>query len=154
MKTQIEKSNLLAEVELIYKSKIKKADRIKIKSSKDAADYFKSIWNHNTIEHVESSLILLLNRAGEVLGWAKISVGGVSGTVVDKKIVFQLALNANASAIILAHNHPSGNLNPSFSDIAITKEIVNAGKLLDISVLDHLILTEDNFTSLKDEGHF
>jgi len=96
--------------------------------------------------------VLLLNRANRVLGFVKISEGGVSGTVVDPKKIFQIALKANASGIILAHNHPSGNTTPSASDESITAKIVAAGKFLEISVLDHLIITSEQYFSFSDEG--
>ncbi len=146
------KSNNLAEIEIVYKTKVKPADRQKIKTSQDAADILHQVWNLDSIEHVETAIIILLNRNSDVLGWAKLSTGGVAGTIMDKKVIFQIALNANASGIILSHNHPSGNLQPSKQDIALTKEILTAGKLLDIKVLDHIILTEDSYTSMGDEG--
>lgn len=147
------KSNQLAEIEISYKSKIKAADRKKITTSKDCESILREVWNLETIEHIESSVLLLLNRNSQVLGWCKISSGGVAGTVIDKKVVFQLALNANASAIILSHNHPSGNLTPSNADIQITKEILKAGKLLDINVLDHVIITAEGYYSMEDNGN-
>jgi len=150
----IEKSNCLAEVEISYKTKVKPSERKQIQRSSDSYEIFKEIWNHDNMEHVETSFLLLLNRANKVLGWCKISSGGVAGTVVDKKVVFQLALNANASFIILAHNHPSGNLRPSNADIQITKELKEGGKLLDLHIIDHLILTSEGYFSMADEGLF
>ena len=84
------------------------------------------------------------------MGYAQISSGGLTGTVCDPKIIFQYALQTNASGIILAHNHPSGNLQPSQADIQITEKVREAGKLLDIALLDHLILTGEGFYSLTD----
>jgi DNA repair protein RadC len=81
-----------------------------------------------------------------------ISAGGMAGTVVDAKRVFQEALNYKASSIILSHNHPSGNLNPSDADIRLTKNLVEAGRVLEISVLDHIIITQQSFYSFADEG--
>lgn len=86
---------------------------------------------------------MLLNRMNKVLGIYLISVGGFAGTVCDPKVVFQAALKTNASSIILAHNHPSGNLKPSDADLQLTEKLKKGGKLLDIAVLDHLILTEE-----------
>jgi DNA repair protein RadC len=95
----------------------------------------------------------MLNKANKVLGYSKISSGGISGTLVDPKLIFQTALKANASSIILAHNHPSGNKQPSDADTRITKKCTGAGTLLDITVLDHLIITPDDlYYSYADEG--
>lgn len=96
--------------------------------------------------------MLILNRANKVMCWYLVSAGGTSGTVVDPKIVFAVALKCHASAIIIAHNHPSGNLKPSQQDVDLTKKLYSAGKLLEISVLDHIILTTEHFFSFADEG--
>lgn len=151
--TTILKSDNLAEVQLSYKSKIKASDRVKLSSSKDAANALRNIFDPNTIEHKESAVILLLNRQNQILGWAQISTGGLSASIIDPKIVFQFALNANATAIILSHNHPSGNLQPSKSDIDLTKKIKEGGKILEIDILDHIILTQDSYYSISDNGH-
>lgn len=100
----------------------------------------------------EEFWILLLNRANRIVSRERISVGGVAGTVVDAKMVFQKALQQLASSIILVHNHPSGNLRPSQADLDLTKKLKNAGKVLDIQVLDHLIIAGSSYTSLADEG--
>ena len=96
--------------------------------------------------------MLLLNRANKVLGYVKLSSGGTSQTIIDIKLVFHAALKANAHSIILAHNHPSGSLSPSKSDISLTKEVGSAGKILNIELLDHLIITEEGYLSFADEG--
>ena len=96
--------------------------------------------------------MLLLNRRNSVLGIVDVSIGGISGTVIDPKVVFVVALKAGASGIILAHNHPSEQLNPSQEDIKLTKKLKEGGKLLDIEVLDHLIISRDSFYSLSDNG--
>ena len=97
--------------------------------------------------------MLLLNRANNSLGWVKISEGGIAGTVMDIRIILQHALLAHASSIILAHNHPSGNLKPSEQDLRITKIIKEGSKLLDIQLVDHLIITESAFYSFADDGY-
>jgi DNA repair protein RadC len=124
--------------------------QIKISSSLDAAEFIKQFYSDD-IEIFESFFILLLNSANTTIGFAKISQGGVSGTVVDIKIIAKYAIDSLATAVILAHNHPSGNLNPSEADKNITTKIVEGLKLLDIHVLDHLILTVDKHYSFKDE---
>ena len=100
----------------------------------------------------EEFWILLLNRANRIVRRERISIGGVAGTVVDAKMVFQKALQELASSIILVHNHPSGNLRPSQADIDLTKKLRDAGKVLDVQVLDHLIIAGGGYTSLADEG--
>ena len=94
---------------------------------------------------------MLLNRANKILGIFTVSTGGVAGTVADPKVTFATALKGNASSIILAYNHPSGNLKPSEADRQLTNKLSQAGKLLDISVLDHLIITAEEYFSFADE---
>jgi len=140
----------LAEMEVNYKSK-KKFD-VKLSNSKDVNNLLKSIWS-NKIEMQEEFCVLYLNKANRVLGWARVSTGGIAGTVTDTRIIFGIAVKSLASAVILAHNHPSGNLKPSDSDKAMTRKLKEAGKILDITVLDHLIITpEGGFYSFADEG--
>ena len=142
----------IAEVQLIYKSKVPASQRRKITCSKDASDIFKENWSSDTLQYYEEFKILLLNRSNAVLGILAVSKGGVSGTVTDVRIVFQAALKSNASGIIVCHNHPSGNLNPSESDTKITQKIKEAGNLLDIQLLDHLIINDEDYYSFADNG--
>ena len=125
-------------------------DRPQILSSKDGYNCIAPILmdlNH------EEFWIILLNRANKVISKEQISTGGVSGTVVDAKIIFRKALEvAPASSIILCHNHPSGNFKPSQADIDLTIKLKKAGETLDILVLDHLIIAENNYYSFADEG--
>ena len=100
----------------------------------------------------EEFWVLFLNRANKVIMKDQISSGGVNGTVADLKIIFKKALELLASGIILAHNHPSGNLRPSHEDDQMTKKLVEAGRLLEIPVIDHLIVTENGYYSYADEG--
>jgi len=153
MKKQL---NLLevAEIELIYKHQVKASERPKIQTSKEVYNIFLNHWEINKIELREEFKIMLFNRGNRVLGIVPISTGGVSGTVVDPKLVFSAALLANSSAMILAHNHPSGNLMPSEADTKITKKLKSAGELLEIAVLDHFILTSEGYYSFSEEGIF
>jgi len=100
----------------------------------------------------ENFCILLLNRANKVLRAVKISDGGITGTVVDPRKVFKIALDNNATSIILGHNHPSGQLSPSDADIKLTRKLKEAGEMLDLPVLDHLIIGDGNYYSFADEG--
>lgn len=154
MESVINNQNLyqVAEVELLYRSTVKPALRPKITSSRTAYEVLLQGWDQNKIEFVEQFKVLLMNTANKVLGIYEMSTGGVAATVVDAKLIFSAALKANASGIILSHNHPSGNLQPSSEDINLTKKLDEGGKFLDIRVLDHLIVTPDGYYSFRDEG--
>lgn len=125
------------------------ADKPQVCCSRDAYDAVAPILVD--LQH-EEFWILNLNRANRILSRTRISSGGMSGTVVDAKVLFRRALHNEASAIILCHNHPSGNLFPSQADLDLTKKLVKAGKAIDIPVLDHLIVSERGFYSFADEG--
>jgi DNA repair protein RadC len=143
----------ISEVKLIYRTKIKASDRLKVKCSRDAYEIFLENWDQDSIEHTEEFKILLMNRSNSVLGIFPVSKGGLSGTVTDVRLIYQAAIKANASGIIVCHNHPSGNLNPSESDSKITQKIKDAGNLMDIQLLDHIILTMDGeYYSFADNG--
>ena len=142
----------VAEVQLIYKSKVPASQRRKITSSRDANDLLKENWNHDTLEHIEEFKVLLLNLSNAVLGIIAVSKGGISGTITDVRIILQAALKSNASGIIVCHNHPSGNLNPSESDTKITQKIKEAGNIMDIQLLDHLIINDEDYYSFADNG--
>ena len=136
-----DKNNKVSEVKLIYKNKIKAADRIPVKNAKDAFGVFWDAWDKEVIEYIEEMKMLLLDRSNRVLGIVSLSKGGTTGTVIDIKLIMQYALKANAHGIILAHNHPSGNLNPSEADSKITDRIEKTCKTLEIHLLDHLIIS-------------
>jgi DNA repair protein RadC len=142
----------VAEVELIYKSKVPPSQRRKISCSRDAKDVFLENWNDDTLQYYEEFKILLLNRSNSVLGLMSVSKGGISGTVTDVRIIMLCALKSNSSGIIVCHNHPSGNLNPSESDTKITKKIKEAGNIMDIQLLDHLIISNKDYYSFADNG--
>jgi DNA repair protein RadC len=142
----------VAEVKLSYRNRVKPSERPQVTCSADSYKVLKDSWDKSKIEFVEQFKVLLLNRANRVLGIYELSTGGVAGTVADPKLVFVAALKACASGIILSHNHPSGNLKPSQADLQLTTKIKQGGELLDISVLDHLILTSEGYYSLADEG--
>lgn len=125
--------------------------RVKITDSQTAFDVIYP--NLGDLNH-EEFWVIFLNRANAVIGKQNISKGGVSGTVVDPKVVFKMAVQFPASGIILAHNHPSGNLKPSQADHQLTHKLKEAGKALDIPVLDHLIIGERDYFSFVDEGVF
>lgn len=143
--------NNIAEIEILYKNPLKKWERKKIASSRDA--YILSLpFFASLIDYKEQFKILLLNNGNEILGIASVGDGGITGTLVDIRLIFQNALKAHACGIILLHNHPSGTLRPSEADKRLTKKVKEAGDFLDIKVLDHLILTAENYYSFADEG--
>ena len=144
--------NTVAEIELVYKSKVKPSERPRITSTKEAYQILLQTWDANKIEFVEQFKVVLMNRAHRVLGIYELSSGGIAGTVADPKLVFMAALKSNACCLILSHNHPSGNLKPSQADKALTRKISEAGKLLDIQVIDHVIVTNEGYYSFADEG--
>jgi DNA repair protein RadC len=155
MKTETKTNDItgVSEATLTYKIKVKPKDRAKIHSSKDPYQILFDSWNKNTIEYIEAFKLLLMNRSNAVLGILSVSKGGISGTVTDIRLIFQGALKTNASGIIVCHNHPSGNLNLSESDKKITQKIREAGMLMDIQLLDHLIiLPVEGYYSFADEG--
>jgi DNA repair protein RadC len=144
--------NQIAEVELIYKTKVKASERPHVTTSNDAAQLLRQTWDLNKIDFVEQFKVLFLNRANKVLGILEVSTGGVTGTVCDPKVIFVAALKANATAIVISHNHPSGNLKPSQADEELTQKIKHAGQFLDIKLLDHVIITSESYYSFADEG--
>lgn len=142
----------VAEVQVSYKPDYNISERPRISSSNQTFQLLKQKWDLGKINFLEEFKVLLLNRSNRVLGIVEISMGGVSGTYVDPKVVFATALKANCSSIILTHNHPSGSVRPSDADIKLTKRLVECGKLLDIIVWDHIILADNNYYSFADDG--
>lgn len=144
--------NQVAEIQLIYKTKVKASDRPYISSSKTVYQLALQFWNRDTIEFFEQFKILLLNQSSKVLGIYEVSSGGISGTVVDLRLIFASALKANAVSLIMIHNHPSGQVKPSEADKQITRKVREAGSILNITLLDHLIITPETYYSFVDEG--
>lgn len=142
----------VAEVEVSYKSNYDITERPKITSSKDSYQLLIQHWRLGSIELLEEFKVILLNTSNRVLGIVDISVGGVSGTLCDPKIIFAVVLKTNSSKIILAHNHPSNNLTPSDADRKLTQKLKDGGKLLDIEVCDYLIITNHGYYSFADDG--
>jgi DNA repair protein RadC len=142
----------VTEVELTYRNKISPKDRPVVTNSQQAYDLLIQAWDMNKIELLEEFIILLLDRQNRCIGLSKISVGGISACLVDPKIVFATALKARASGLILAHNHPSGNIQPSKPDIDLTSKLKEGGNLLELAVLDHLIVTPQSYFSFANEG--
>ena len=143
----------VSEIKISYKNRVPSSNLNKINSSSDAAEILFDTWDNDTIELHESFKILLLNNSNIVKGIYEISSGGITGTLVDIRILFAVVLKSLSTAIILAHNHPSGNLKPSEADKRLTLKIKQASDLLDIKLLDHLIITPSySYYSFADDG--
>jgi DNA repair protein RadC len=141
----------LAEIEVSYRPQ--KVHHPLIKSSVDVYIHLLKFFPEETISLQEQFVVGYVNRANRLMGVYEMSKGGITGTVADPKLILGVALKSAATGIILAHNHPSGNLQPSIQDKDITKKIQEACKLLDITLLDHLIVVpEDTYFSFADEG--
>lgn len=145
--------NKISEIGLTYSRKVKASDRPKVRCSRDAYNLFRQNWDDLTINLYEEFKVLLLDRDGRCMGIACISKGGVSGTMVDPKLVFATALKARACAIILAHNHPSGNKTPSLSDKRMTQKLIRGAEYLDIAIHDHIIVTDEGYLSFSERKY-
>jgi DNA repair protein RadC len=141
----------ISEIQVSYKDTVKTTDRFQITCSEDTVKIFKVAFD-GCMQHHEEAYVIYMNRSNRVLGISNISKCGIAGTMVDIKIIMQTALKAHASAIIFSHNHPSSNLQPSQEDIKITKKLKEACLLLEISFLDHIIMTEESHYSFANEG--
>lgn len=123
-----------------------------IKQSKDVADLLRQIWDNDSLPIYESVIVIFLNRQNNTIGWLKVSQGGLSGSVVDVRLILATALQCLASGIIMAHNHPSGNTNPSEADLRLTKKVKEGAEIMDMQLLDHVVLTETDYYSMADNG--
>jgi DNA repair protein RadC len=142
----------LAEIRAVYKSRTKVSGRTNVRQPADVVEYLRAIWNPGTLELLEEVLVVCLNGNHQAIGWVKVASGGFNAAKIDPRLVFAVALQTASSAIILAHNHPSGNLQPSAEDQAITRRLKEAGDILGIHVLDHVILTRDSYYSFEEAG--
>lgn len=152
MKTESNLEYKVGEVTLGYKRRKSIIAHKRILSSVDSANIFRQLYKPNTIEYKEYFYILLLNNNNDVLYYSIISEGNITESLVDVRIIMQAALLVNATQIILCHNHPSGNLIPSIQDRQITDKIIQAGNIMNIRVLDHIILTVNDYYSFNDNG--
>jgi DNA repair protein RadC len=124
----------------------------RVASPVSCEQYLRSLWDEDTIELREEFVLLCLNGAHEVLGWVRLHTGGFNHSPVDVRLVIGVALQTASSAVVVAHNHPSGGLNPSAEDVAVTRRIAEAAALMGIRLLYHLILTRDGCYSFADAG--
>ena len=145
--------NHIAEIKLTYQTKVAAKDRPRILNSNEAYQVLLKSWDQSTIELQEQFVLLILNRGHRLLGRIPVSIGGTHGTVVDTKFIALAIAKTNASALMIAHNHPSGNLKPSQQDVHLTKRIKDICALFEVALLDHIILTPyDGYYSFADEG--
>ena len=140
----------IGEVKLSYKPKYKRQQ--KVTYSEDCYKYMLSTYKKGTICYKEYFKVLILNQANQILGYTLISEGGITETCADVRLIMQAALLTNSVALILAHNHPSGNLKPSPEDIRLTKQVREASNFMRIKILDHIILSDTEYYSFADEG--
>lgn len=136
----------IPEITVSFRDIVKVSDRKAIYSKENAVSIFKEIFE-DFMEHHEEVWAMYLNKANKVIGVSQISKGGISGTIIDTRIILQTALKSSASSIIIVHNHPSGNLNPSDDDVKITRKLKDACQIMDITLLDHIILTRESHFS-------
>lgn len=140
------------EIEIAYRNPIPYKDRIQVCNSETAQKFFRDNWNEDRIELIEEFKIMLLDRANHYLGISTICSGGISSCDPDIRLIFATALVRKASGIALAHNHPSGSLVASDEDINLTGSIQEIGRMLQIPVLDHLVLTQESYMSMADSS--
>jgi DNA repair protein RadC len=141
----------LPEIKVSFHSKTKPGERLVINNSQTACEIFKKYWDEDTVEFQEQAFMLLLNGKCELIGIKKIAMGGPDHVYCDARIIYGIALKSCAAYVVVAHCHPSGNLNPSEGDIRQTHKLKAAGEILNIHLVDHLILTKDGFFSMADE---
>lgn len=156
LSTEKKKEHLLTDTKTMYQFslKVKKLGfpSVQITSSENIVSFLRSIYDKDEMLINEQFYIVLLNQSNHTIGFKKISEGGLSGTVVDPRLIVKFAIEFLATGVILSHNHPSGNTKPSSNDIAITKKLKECFSFFDIRLLDHVILTEHSYYSFTDEG--
>lgn len=140
------------EIELSYRPEMPAHQRPAVRCSHDAFTLFQQVWSADRIALQEEFKVLLLNKAANVLGLYHAFSGGIDSTITDVRLIFTAALKAGATTLMVAHNHPSGKLQPSKADEVFTHKLKEVGNILDIRLLDHLIITIDRYFSFADEG--
>ena len=144
--------NTLSEIQIKYSPKVSAFDRPQIKTSQDAFEQFMLLLDTSQFFIKEEAAVLYLNRANRVIGGYRLSSGGITGTIVDIRIILGIALKSLSCGIIIAHTHPSGELHPSRTDEKFTEQLRQAAEMLQIKLLDHLIIAEGKYLSFEDEG--
>lgn len=144
-------THFFQEVEVVYKPRKNLKLSSGIRCSRDAFLYIKEFFK-SFVSHHEEVWMILLNSSMKIIGASQVAKGGLENAFVDVRIIYQTALMAHATGFVLVHNHPTGSLYPSTPDDELTRKIVEASKILDIKILDHLIISEDTYFSFVDEG--
>ena len=140
------------EFKISVKNKRRAAEKVIIRRSEDIYSLAKRIFSADTIDWIECAVIICLNHSNQVLGFYKISSGGITGTVVDPRVVLQIALLSNATGLILIHNHPSGSTEFSRADVKVSERLKEAAQLFDIRLVDSLVITSDGYASMINQG--
>ena len=143
----------VAEVELSYKNRVPYKERKKVQTSLDAYNLLINNHDDDTIDYKETFKVLYLNQASQVVGCFTLSQGGITSTCVDVRNILQGALLTNAVAMVLAHNHPSGLAVPTGADITVTKRIGTALQAVEVQLVDHIVVAEDDFVSMVQSGY-
>ena len=143
-------SNMIGEMKISYRTT--SVAKRKITRSMDINDFLMEVWDPELLEYQEQMCLIALSRTNYILGYEFIASGGTAGVFVDAKMIFQAVLLCNASSFVLAHNHPSGNLQPSEQDKRLTERMKRIAKDLDIPLLDHVIVTKESYMSFADQG--
>ena len=157
MLKKFERSAHLAELKVSYKRR-RKTDPAQVSmpwvvsGCQSAAEYLRSVWSEDRFDYCEDFVMVCLNAAGEPIGWVRLATGGINSASVDPRVVFGVALVAAATSIIVAHNHPSGNLEPSQADKLVTRRIKEAGNMIGVQLLDHIILSRTDSFSFAEQG--
>jgi DNA repair protein RadC len=147
-----QKNTVVSEIEISYIPKQLTFNRPIITTSNDVYEIFKELFDIKLLSVKEECIVLFLNRCNRITGWYKVSSGGITGTVVDIRLILSIALKSLSCGLVLAHNHPSGNLKPSIIDMELTARLKEAAKLMDIKLLDHLIITSEGYYSFADRS--
>lgn len=142
----------LPEFNISLKTTCKPSELYVCNTPADVVEVARKCFDADKIEWVESFIAIALSKSNKVLGFYKVSQGGITGTVADPRVILQFALLSNATTLIIAHNHPSGNITPSRQDEELTKKIKTAASYFDIRLLDHIIVTSESYYSFADEG--
>lgn len=142
----------VAEIGVYFKNKVKPSERPALKRSKECYQVLRESWDENTIDIQETFRVMLLNNNCRLLGIYDLSRGTMTSTLVDVRMILIAALATGATRLVLSHNHPSGSLRPSFSDLGLTQKVKDAARLFDIDVIDHLIISTEGYRSMAEEG--
>ena len=144
------KTYYIPEIELVYKTGL--AEKKKITDVQSAVNILRELFNKDTLLLTEEFILLILNRANKTIAWVKIAQGGLDFVVPDLRMIYIYTLKAAGTGIIVAHNHPSGNINPSEADKKMAEKLKKGCEILDIILLDSIILTDESYCSFKEEG--